>query len=72
MNALKRWLLLQSQGLHVWRDDAYCPDWYALVQSAKYLGVAPWALLEQADIWQRWAQDAMTVEAQVRKALDKG
>jgi len=70
MKALKRWLILEAKGLHVWRNDAYCPDWYACIQQAKYLGVKPWELLEQSEIWQRWASDAMTVEGQVRKALE--
>jgi len=48
----------------------HCPDWYALIQAAKYLGVAPWMLLEQPIFWQDKALIAATAEAQARKILE--
>lgn len=40
------------------------PDWYATIQAAKYLNVAPWELMEQALFWRDKALIAMTAEAQ--------
>lgn len=31
------------------------PEWYPLIKAARYLGVAPWELLEQPAIWVDWA-----------------
>jgi hypothetical protein len=44
-----------------------CPDWYAFIQAAKYLGVAPWKLLKQGVWWQDKALIAMSAEAQARE-----
>jgi hypothetical protein len=38
------------------------PDWYAHIKAAKYLGVAPWDLLEQPIIWHNWAVRAEEAE----------
>ena len=43
------------------------PDWYGLIQSAKYLGVAPWVLLEQPVIWREWAYLANKAETEAEK-----
>lgn len=43
-------------------STAHCPDWYALIQAAKYLNVAPWDLLEQPVFWKDKALIAMTAE----------
>lgn len=47
----------------------YCPKWYAVIQAAKYLGVAPWELLEQSIYWEDKAFIAMTAEQEARKIL---
>jgi hypothetical protein len=39
------------------------PDWYVLIRAAKYLGVAPWDLLNQPGIWTSWAITAQNAEA---------
>lgn len=39
-----------------------CPDWYADMQAAKYLGCLPWDLPDQADFWRDSALKAMTAE----------
>ncbi len=43
--------------------DGHCPRWYDLIRSAKYLGVAPWDLLEQPVIWMEWAREGEKAEA---------
>jgi len=50
---------------------AWCPDWYAVMQAAKYLGVAPWELMEQSIWWQDKALIAMAAEHQARKILER-
>lgn len=49
----------------------YAPDWFGIIQTAKYLGVAPWDLLQQPVIWQHWAQAAASAEIEARKQLEK-
>jgi hypothetical protein len=44
------------------------PDWYGLVRAARYLGVTPWALLEQPLAWQAWATIAENAELEADKA----
>lgn len=39
-----------------------CPDWYPLLQAARYLGVAPWELAERPSVWRDWALMAMEAE----------
>jgi hypothetical protein len=48
-------------------DIAYYPESYPLVQAAKYLGVAPWELLEQPIFWRNQALLFMTAEAQAQE-----
>jgi len=43
---------------------AWCPDWYSLLQAAKYLGVAPWDLMERSVWWRDKAVIAASAEAQ--------
>ena len=38
------------------------PEWYALLQAAKYLQTPPWVLLEQPFFWYEWALDALSAE----------
>ena len=44
------------------------PDWYEAIAAAKYLGVAPWDLLEQPKIWRDWAMQGAGAEAQAQKS----
>jgi len=46
-----------------------CPDDYALVQAAKYLGVAPWELMEQSIWWMDRALMFMTAEYEAQEIL---
>jgi hypothetical protein len=48
-----------------------CPDWYATVQAAKYLEVAPWELLKQSIWWQDKALIAMTAEHEAQEQKSK-
>lgn len=43
------------------------PEWYAVIRAAKYLGVAPWELLEQPIIWKEWAVMAENAEHEASK-----
>jgi len=43
-----------------------CPEWYPLLRAARYLGVAPWDLLDQARVWLEWALTAESVEADAK------
>lgn len=49
-----------------------CPDWYELIQAAKYLGVAPWDLLKQSEFWKQKALTGLTAENNARKILEGG
>lgn len=44
-----------------------CPDWYTVVQAAKYLGVAPWDLMRQPIYWTEWAIHSNHAEATAQK-----
>jgi hypothetical protein len=46
-----------------------CPDWYELVRAARYLSVAPWALIEQSIYWKQIALKSMTAEARAQDIL---
>lgn len=43
------------------------PDWYVVIRVARYLGVAPWDLVEQPRAWLEWALDAAAAEADAQK-----
>lgn len=47
------------------------PAWYHLIQAAKYLGVAPWDLLERPQAWQGLAVSAMKSEAYAEKQKEE-
>lgn len=49
----------------------YCPDWYPLIQAAKYLGVPPWDLAAQPVIWRNWAFASMRAEDHAQKQKGK-
>jgi hypothetical protein len=51
-------------------ETAKCPDWYSLIQAAKYLNVAPWVLMDQSIYWQDKALKSITAENQARKILE--
>lgn len=38
------------------------PEWYPLMQAARYLGVPPWDLADQAECWTDWALSARNAE----------
>ena len=63
---LRRYIVLGEE-----TETAHCPDWYATIQAAKYLGVAPYDLLEKGVIWRDWALKAMTAEHQAQKILEQ-
>lgn len=39
-----------------------CPEWYPIIRAARYLGVAPWELVEQPAAWIDWALIAQNAE----------
>lgn len=43
-----------------------CPDWYPLLQAARWLKVAPWDLARQPVWWMRIALMAMNAESKER------
>lgn len=47
-----------------------CPDYYPLIQVAKYLGVAPWELFKQSLFWKNAALRCMQAEYSARKTLE--
>jgi len=51
-------------------DTWKCPDWYPVVQAAKYLGVAPWELMQQSIYWRDKALIAMTAEYQAQEIIN--
>lgn len=48
-----------------------CPEWYPLLKAARYLGVAPWELLEQPRMWFEWALTAQAAENEAQTMLLK-
>jgi hypothetical protein len=62
-------LVLSEKGI---RSESYpCPDWYATIQAAKYLGFSPEAVLDMPIYWKDKALLAMTAEAEAAKELEK-
>lgn len=41
------------------------PDWYIIIQIAKFYGVAPWELLKQPPAWIEWGKNLIQIEGQV-------
>ena len=56
--------------LHTNTETAWCPEWYAILQAARYLGVAPWDLIKQSVVWTDWALIAMSAEHDAQKIID--
>lgn len=52
-------------------ETAWMPDWYPTIVAAKYLGVAPWDLLNQSVWWQQKALIANSAERYARAELEK-
>lgn len=49
----------------------HCPEWYSHLKAAKYLGVAPWDLLEQPVHWREWAIQAERAEQESQKQIEE-
>ncbi len=47
------------------------PEWYPLIRAARYLGVAPWELLNQPACWMHWALAAQAAEAEAQEQVAK-
>jgi hypothetical protein len=47
------------------------PDWYPLIRAARYLGVAPWDLMEQPLYWSEWAITAEAAENEAQEEIRK-
>lgn len=47
------------------------PEWYALVKAAKYLGVAPWDLMDQPMWWMVWGIEAWQAEVHAENEAHK-
>ena len=47
------------------------PEWYPLIRAARYLGVAPWVLLEQQSTWLEWALIAESAENEAQAMVAK-
>jgi len=43
-------------------------DWYVLIRAARYLGVAPWDLMEQSIFWYHKALESENIDAEVAEA----
>ncbi len=46
-----------------------CPDWYPLIRAARYLGIAPWELMEKPMIWTNWALTAEGAEIEAQASM---
>lgn len=47
----------------------HCPEWYAPIRTARYLGVAPWELLKQPIAWMEWAAIAENAENGAQQSM---
>ncbi len=52
-------------------DFGEAPEWYTVMRAAKYLGVAPWELLEQNVGWTNAALVAMDAEAKAARDRER-
>jgi len=55
---------IKSRG--VVNADMEIPAWHTLIRASRTLGVKPWELLEQPEIWQDWALMYERVELATR------
>lgn len=44
------------------------PEWYSLIAAARYLGVAPWDLVDRPTAWAHMANAAMDAEHRARES----
>ena len=51
-------------------DMGECPEYVALFQTAKWMGVAPWELAKQSVWWQNKAMVIMQAEINAQKILN--
>lgn len=49
-------------------SDSAIPEAYPLIRAARYLGVAPWDLLERPLIWTVWARLFEDAENEAQQA----
>lgn len=47
------------------------PDHVALIQAARYLGVAPWDLMERPTVWVTWALQDERVDIEAKNEMIK-
>jgi len=47
-----------------------CPDWYTVIQAAKYLNMSPIELMKEPVWWFDKAVIAMNAEASAKKTLE--
>ncbi len=48
-----------------------CPEWYELIRAGRYLGVAPWELLERPRAWIDMALAAESAEIKAMQGPKK-
>ncbi len=48
-----------------------CPDWYPIIQAAKYLNCKPWELMEVSIYWQDKAIICISAENEAQKIISK-
>lgn len=48
-----------------------CPEWYPLLKAARYLGVAPWELMNRPRMWFEWALTAQAAENEAQTMILK-
>ncbi len=48
-----------------------CPDWYPIIQAAKYLGCNPWELMGESIYWKDKALIAISAENEAQKIINK-
>lgn len=75
----ERWLLDPEVAAADYEDGHLDPppEWIRVINVAKWMGVEPWALAEQDDVWTEWGVFLMNTEHKAheranRKANRKG
>ncbi len=48
-----------------------CPDWYPIIQAAKYLGCTPPEMMEMPIYWQDKALICISAENEAQKIINK-
>jgi len=52
-------------------DVGTMPTWYPLLRAARYMGVAPWELMDRPIAWMEWALIAEAAENEAREVMAK-